>query len=47
MEQLVKPLNYKGNIVIMEGDMGQAAQIKRSKGTMNVVAKYSILKIIT
>ena len=46
MEQLAKSINYSGNIVIMDGNMGQAAQIKRSKGAMNVVAKYPNLKII-
>jgi inositol transport system substrate-binding protein len=46
MEQLAKLINYSGNVVIMDGNMGQAAQIKRSVGAMNVVAKYPNLKII-
>ena len=46
MEQLAKLINYSGNVVIMDGNMGQAAQIKRSIGAMNVVAKYPNLKII-
>lgn len=46
MEQLAKLINYRGNIVILDGNMGQAAQIKRSAGAMKVLAKYPLIKLI-
>ena len=46
MEQIAKLINFSGNVVIMDGYMGQAAQIKRSIGAMKVVAKYPNIKVM-
>ena len=46
MEQIAKLLNGKGNVVMMEGYMGQAAQIKRSAGAKTVLDKYPGIKIL-
>jgi inositol transport system substrate-binding protein len=40
MEYIAKRLGGKGNIVMMHGYMGQAAQIKRDAGAREVLAKY-------
>ncbi|MBN8786157.1 MAG: sugar ABC transporter substrate-binding protein [Terrimonas sp.] len=46
MEQIAKLLGGKGNIVIMDGYMGQAAQIKRAIGAKNVLSKYPGIKVL-
>ncbi len=46
MEQIAKLLEGKGNIVIMDGYMGQAAQIKRAIGAKNVLNKYPGIKVL-
>jgi len=46
MEQIAKLINGKGNIVIMDGYMGQAAQIKRAIGAKNILNKYPDIKIL-
>ena len=46
MEYIVKSINQKGNIVIMDGYMGQAAQIKRATGALKVLAKYPNIKVL-
>jgi len=46
LEQIAKLIHYKGNIVIMEGYMGQAAQLKRIVGAKKVLAKYPDIKVI-
>ena len=46
MEQIAKLLNGKGNVVMIEGYMGQAAQIKRSAGAKTVLDKYPGIKIL-
>ena len=46
MEQIAKLLGGKGNIVIMDGYMGQAAQIKRAVGAKNVLSKYPDIKVL-
>ena len=46
MEQIAKLLNGKGNVVMIEGYMGQAAQIKRSSGAKTVLDKYPGIKIL-
>jgi len=40
VEYIVKRLGGKGEIVLMHGYMGQAAQIKRDAGAREVLAKY-------
>ncbi len=47
MEEIVRLLKGKGNILMMEGYMGQAAQIKRSAGAENILLKYPDIKILT
>ncbi len=47
MEYLAKRLNGKGNIVMMEGFMGQAAQIKREQGAREVLAKNPGIKLLS
>ncbi|MFT3950310.1 MAG: sugar ABC transporter substrate-binding protein [Agriterribacter sp.] len=46
MEQIAKLLGGKGNIVIMDGYMGQAAQIKRAVGAKNILSKYPGIKVL-
>ena len=46
MEYIAKSINLKGNIVIMDGYMGQAAQIHRAAGALKVLAKYPNIKVI-
>lgn len=46
MEYIAKSINQKGNIVIMDGYMGQAAQIKRAAGAARVLAKYPAIKVL-
>ena len=46
MEQIAKLLQGKGNIVIIEGYMGQAAQIKRAIGARNVLKKYPGITVL-
>ncbi|HTN08069.1 sugar ABC transporter substrate-binding protein [Agriterribacter sp.] len=46
MEQIAKLLDGKGNVVMIEGYMGQAAQIKRSAGAKTVLDKYPGIKIL-
>jgi inositol transport system substrate-binding protein len=46
MEYIAQRLNGKGNIVMMHGFMGQAAQIKRDRGAREVLAKNPGLKML-
>lgn len=46
MEHIAKLLNGKGNIVMMEGYMGQAAQIKRTAGAKEVLERFPDLHIL-
>ncbi len=46
MEYLAQRLNGKGNIVMMHGFMGQAAQIKRDQGAREVLARNPGMKLI-
>lgn len=46
MEYIAKRLKGQGNVVMMHGFMGQAAQIKREKGARDVLTKYPDLKLI-
>src|SRR5208283_1829496 len=46
MEYIAGRLKGKGEIVIMHGDMGQAAQIKRDRGAREVFAKYPGLHLL-
>ncbi len=45
-QNVVDRLNGKGNIVVIEGPIGQSAQIERRKGMENVLKKYPDIKIL-
>lgn len=47
MTEIARLLNGKGNVLMMEGYMGQAAQIKRSAGAEKVLSKYPEIRILT
>ncbi|MBM3858248.1 MAG: sugar ABC transporter substrate-binding protein [Verrucomicrobia bacterium] len=46
MDYLAKRLNSQGNVVMMHGFMGQAAQIKRDQGAREILAKNPGLKLL-
>ncbi|MBX3240779.1 MAG: sugar ABC transporter substrate-binding protein [Chitinophagaceae bacterium] len=46
MEHIAKLLNGKGNIVMIDGYMGQAAQLKRAAGAKAVLEKYPEIKVL-
>lgn len=46
MEQIAKLLGGKGNIVIIDGYMGQAAQIKRAIGAKRILEKYPDINVL-
>jgi inositol transport system substrate-binding protein len=46
LEYLAKRLKGKGNIVMMHGYMGQAAQIKRDQGAREILSKNPGLKLL-
>ena len=45
-ESVIKAMGGKGNVVIIEGPIGQSAQIERRKGNQNVLAKYPNVKVL-
>ena len=46
MDYIAKRLGGKGNVVMMHGFMGQAAQIKRDRGAREVLAKQAGLTLL-
>jgi len=46
MEYLAQRLNGRGNVVMMHGFMGQAAQIKRDQGAREVLTRHPGLKLL-
>jgi len=46
MGYLAKRLGGKGNVLMMQGFMGQAAQIKRDRGAREVLAQYPEIKLL-
>ena len=46
MELIAKHLNGKGNVLMIQGYMGQAAQLDRERGAKAVLAKYPGLKLL-
>jgi inositol transport system substrate-binding protein len=46
MEYIAKRLNGKGDVVMMQGFMGQAAQLKRDDGAREVLAKHPGLNLL-
>ena len=45
-ESVLKSIGYKGNVVIIEGPIGQSAQIERRKGNLQVVEQYPDVKVL-
>jgi len=45
-ETLIKKIGGKGNVVIIEGPIGQSAQIERAKGNQEVLDKYPDVKVL-
>ncbi len=45
-EAVLSKIGYKGNVVIIEGPIGQSAQIERRKGNLNVIQKYPAVKVL-
>lgn len=46
MEEVARMLDGKGNIAIMNGQMGHEAQIKRTEGNKEIMAKHSDMHIV-
>ncbi len=46
MEYLARRLGGRGNVVMMHGFLGQAAQIRRDRGARTVLARYPELKLL-
>jgi len=46
MQMMATKLGGKGNIVVLQGPLGQSGELDRTKGIKNVLAKYPNLKIL-
>lgn len=46
MEMMAKKLGGKGNIVILQGPLGSSPELDRTKGIMDVLAKYPNIKVL-
>jgi inositol transport system substrate-binding protein len=46
MQFIADKLSGKGNVLMMEGYMGQAGQIKRAQGALEILKKYPGLKLL-
>ena len=46
MQQMADHLGGKGNIVVLQGPLGQSGEIDRTKGIKNVLTKYPDIKIL-
>ncbi len=46
MEYIAKRLGGKGNVIMIHGYMGQAAQIQREQGAREILKKYPDLKLL-
>ncbi len=46
LEHIAKLINFQGNIMIIEGYIGQAAQIKRKEGARKILSKYPKIKVL-
>ena len=45
-ESVISRMGGQGNVVILEGPIGQSAQIERRKGIENVLAKYPNVRVL-
>ena len=46
MQMMADKLGGKGNIVVLQGPLGQSGELDRTKGIQNVLAKYPNIKIL-
>lgn len=46
MEMMAKKLGGKGNIVVLQGPLASSPELDRTKGIMNVLAKYPDIKVL-
>ena len=46
MQMMADKLGGKGNIVVLQGPLGQSGELDRTKGIQNVLAKYPDIKIL-
>lgn len=46
MEEVSKMLKNKGNIAIMNGELGQEAAVKRTEGNKEIIKKYPGMKVV-
>lgn len=46
MEYIARRLNGRGNVVMMQGFLGQAAQLRRDRGARTVLARYPDLRLL-
>jgi len=46
MQMMADKLGGKGNIVVLQGPLGQSGELERTKGIQNVLAKYPDMKIL-
>ena len=46
MEEVAKILEGKGNIAIMEGELGHEAQIMRTQGNTDIIEEYPDMKVV-
>jgi inositol transport system substrate-binding protein len=46
MEEVAKLLGGKGNIAIMDGEMGHEAQIKRTEGNKEIISEHPDMKVV-
>src|SRR5690349_5975007 len=46
MQMMADALGGKGNIVVLQGPLGQSGELDRTKGIQNVLAKYPDIKVL-
>jgi len=46
MQMMADKLGGKGNIVVLQGPLGQSGELDRTKGIQNILAKYPDMKIL-
>ena len=46
MQMMADKLGGKGNIVVLQGPLGQSTELDRTKGIQNVLAKYPGIKVL-
>ena len=46
MQMMADKLGGKGNIVVLQGPLGQSGELDRTKGIQNVLAKYPDIKVL-